>query len=91
MHPPESPPQIPHDLAPEIRAVLDAELLAGNSISEVRGDSPVPGSLIIILSHPFRTPRHAATANLRYRQVNLPGWWGAEYTAAAPPHTLACP
>jgi hypothetical protein len=35
-------------------------------------------------------PARPATANLRFRQVNLPGWWSAEYTAATPPPTLAC-
>lgn len=80
----------PADFATELRAVLDAELSAGNFIAEVRDGGPISGTVIVILARPFLTPLRPATANLRFRQVNLPGWWSAEYTAAIPPHTLAC-
>lgn len=83
-------PSMPVDFAPELRAVLEAELDAGNTIAEVREGGPVSETVIVILARPFLTPLRPATANLRFRQVNLPGWWSAEYTAAIPPHTLAC-
>jgi hypothetical protein len=47
-------------------------------------------ALVVILEKPFLTPLRPASANMRFRQVNLPGWWQAEYTTAQPPHTLAC-
>jgi hypothetical protein len=78
------------NFAPELRAILEAEIAAGNSISEVRTGSPVHDAVVVVLENPFLTPLRAASANVRFRQVNLPGWWRAEYTAAQPPHTLAC-
>jgi len=83
-------PTVPANFAPELRALLETELEAGNEIAEVREGAPVSESVIVILARPFFTPLRPATANLRFRQVNLPGCWSAEYTAAIPPHTLAC-
>lgn len=83
-------PAVPANFAPELRTVLDAELAAGNQVAEVRDGAPVSESVIVILARPFLTPLRPATPNLRFRQVNIPGWWSAEYTAAIPPHTLAC-
>ena len=83
-------PTVPANFAPELRAVLEAEIEAGNSVAEVREGGPVSETVIVILARPFLTPLRPATVNLRFRQVNLPGWWSAEYTAAIPPHTLAC-
>ncbi len=80
----------PPHFAAELRAILEAELAAGNSIAEVRPGGALHESLVVILARPFLTPLRPATANLRFRQVNLPGWWRTEYTAAVTPHTLAC-
>ena len=81
---------IPATFAEELRTILDAELTAGNSIAEVRTGGPLRESIVVILAQPFLTPLRPATVTMRFRQVNLPGWWRAEYTAAVPPHTLAC-
>ena len=78
------------NLAPELRVILDAELEAGNAIAEVVSGSPLHDALVVILEKSFITPLRPASANMRFRQVNLPGWWAAEYTTAQPPHTLAC-
>jgi hypothetical protein len=83
-------PTVPDLLAAELRTILVAEIVAGNAVDEVRCGWPVSEGVIVILAHPFRTPLRPATGNLRFRQVNLPGWWSAEYTTAQPPHTLAC-
>ena len=76
---------IPAPFAAELRTILDAELASGNSIAEVRTGSPLSDSIVVILERHFLTPLHPASANLRFRQVHLPGWWRAEYTAAVPP------
>jgi hypothetical protein len=77
------------NFAPELRAILEAEIAAGNVIAEVRTDSPVHDAVVVVLEKGFLTPLRPASKNMRFRQVNLPGWWRAEYTAAQPPHTLA--
>jgi hypothetical protein len=82
---------VPGEFAPELREILEAETRAGNSVSEVRTGGPFKGTIVVILTRPFLTPRASDSKNLRYHRVSTPGWWSAEYTTAVPPHTLASP
>ena len=75
-------------LAPPLRAILDAELAAGNSISEVAKWSPTC-ALFVLLGSPFRTGPHTGL-DLEYRILNDPHYWKADYMYRNGEQCLAC-
>jgi hypothetical protein len=72
-------------LCPELRAILDAELAAGNSIAEVAE----AWGLGVLLVLPFRLT-HAVSDRITFRPVNDPHYWLAEYNCAEPKQFIAC-
>ena len=77
-------------LHPALRAILEAELAAGNEIAETGGGWPDPDSVFVRLRHEFRTRHEPLPAGLTYTEPNDPHWWKADYSSQSPRHVLAC-
>jgi hypothetical protein len=77
-------------LHPQLRAILEAELAAGNEVAETGGGWPDADSVFVRLRDPFRTKPLPLPAGIVYTEPNDPHWWKADYTSSAPRHTLAC-
>jgi len=78
-------------LRADLRAILDAELAAGNEVAESGGGWPDRDSIFIRLRDPFRTNPSPLPADLVYTEPNDPHWWKADYSSRTPPrHILAC-
>ena len=77
-------------LCPAIRALLDAELLAGNSVVECSMGLHGKGSVLALLAQPFRVRPATLPEGVEYREVNDPHWWKAEYFHTATKHCIAC-
>lgn len=75
---------------PDLRAILDAELAAGNEIAETGGGWPDPDSVFVRLRDPFRAKPSALPPGVVYAEPNDPHWWNAEYSSRSPRHILAC-
>lgn len=89
MNPPDRA-AIVHRLGPELRALLDAELAAGNTIAEAGPGLHGKDSVLVLLAKPFRTAPASPPPGLQHRVLNDPHWWQAEYVHAATGHCLAC-
>jgi len=78
-------------LHPALRAILDAELAAGNQVAETGGGWPDPDSIFVRLRDPFRTKPSPLPTGVVYTEPNDPHWWKADYgTVSSPRHILAC-
>lgn len=77
-------------LHPGLRALLQAELAAGNEIAESAAGWPEPDGLFVRLKHPFRVAHAGLPAGIRYARIDDPHWWEAEYSTESPRHILAC-
>jgi len=72
-------------LHPALRLILDAELKAGNEITE----TSLEGETVFVrLKRPF-APRKELPAGVRYAEINDPHWWTAQFTAGDARHILA--
>ena len=77
-------------LHPDLRAILDAELAAGNEVVESGGGWPDADSIFIRLRDPFRTTPSPLPDGVVYTEPNDPHWWKADYSSRSPRHILAC-
>lgn len=77
-------------LRPELRALLEAELAAGNVIAEAGPGLHGKDSVLVLLAKPFRAAPAAPPPGVQHRMLNDPHWWQAEYVHAASGHCLAC-
>ncbi len=77
-------------LHPALRVLLDAELAAGNEVTDTSCETPEPGSVFVRLRRPFLARPPALPAEVTYRELNDPHWWRAEYCTRAPRHVLVC-
>ena len=77
-------------LCPELYALLEGELAAGNAVRET---APAPGSIgiLVLLTRSFRATPEPLPANVFLVAINDPHWWKAEYRCKLHPHVLACP
>lgn len=75
-------------LHPSLRAILEAELAAGNEVVETSTGWPDPDSVFVRLRHPFRARPAALPEGVGYHESNDPHWWKAEYSSSAPRHVL---
>lgn len=76
-------------LHPALRAILDAELAAGNEVAETGGGWPDADSVFVRLRDPFRTRPDPLPAGVVYTEPNDPHWWRADYSSVSPRHILA--
>lgn len=77
-------------LHPALRALLEAELAAGNAVLETGSGWPDADSVFVRLRDPFRARPAALPEGLRYTEPNDPHWWRADISSTAPRHILAC-
>jgi hypothetical protein len=77
-------------LCPELRAILDAELAAGNTIAEASRGAGKPNAVYVALRRPFLTQQPSSPPGVVYREINDPHWWKAEYEHAATGDLLVC-
>jgi RimJ/RimL family protein N-acetyltransferase len=77
-------------LHPDLRAILDAELAAGNSVLETGAGWPDGDSVFVRLREPFRTKPSPLPDGVTYTEPNDPHWWKADYSSKSPRHVLAC-
>ncbi|HLU40546.1 MAG TPA: GNAT family N-acetyltransferase [Planctomycetota bacterium] len=70
-------------LVPALKAIVDAELAAGNEVVETSTDWPEPGSILVRLRRPFCVA-HGTPEGVRYAELNDPHWWKAEYATGSP-------
>jgi hypothetical protein len=79
---------VPPDFHPALRAMLDAELAAGNAVREVGREFPQPGSILVQLRDPFKAKPAVLDPAVEHLAINDPHWWLDEYRAGDPPHLL---
>ncbi|MCC6235895.1 MAG: GNAT family N-acetyltransferase [Verrucomicrobiales bacterium] len=77
-------------LHPALRAVLQAELSAGNEVLESHQGWPETGSVFVRVKHPFRVHADAQPEGVAYLELERRQPWRAEYHTVGPRHTLAC-
>jgi hypothetical protein len=77
-------------LCAELRAILDMELAAGNTIAEVSRGSGKPDAVYVALQRPFQCQQLALPPSVAFREINDPHWWKAEYEHAATGDLLVC-
>ena len=75
-------------LSPQLQCILDAELVAGNSIAEV-SSWPPKCSLLIILKHPFHCS-HLLPDDVEYFEINDPHYWKSEFRYKDGWQIIAC-
>ena len=79
----------PAQLCPELQALLDAELAAGNRVAD-RGPSPHhPQGVLVLLAADFKNRPRVRPAGVDYVEINDPHWWKAEYVHRPSGHVLA--
>jgi hypothetical protein len=77
-------------LHPDLQAILDAELAAGNFITGgTTSGWPDAASVFVALKYQFLV-EHPLTPGVKHRTLNDPHWWQAEYVVDNPMHILAC-
>jgi hypothetical protein len=77
------------ELCEELRALLDAELAAGNSIVETWKGWP-KGGLCVMLARPFIVPTDTLPSGVRFVAIDDPHYWKSELVCDRTRHTLAC-
>ena len=77
-----------NELRPELQAILDLELQAGNLVFQVSRGWPDPGSIFITLSLPFHRT-YELKDPVQYCEPNDPHYWKADYSCGKPIHVLA--
>ena len=77
-------------LCPELYALLETELTAGNAVRET---APAPGSagILVLLTRSFRATPDPLPPHVFLVPINDPHWWKSEYRCRLHPHVLACP
>lgn len=76
-------------LHPELMALVQRELAAGNEIVETGQGWPEPDSVFVRLRHPFTTRATEVPPTVTYQELNDPHWWKAEYSTQIPRHIVA--
>lgn len=75
----------------KLNEILELELKAGNKIVETsEGDWPCPGSVMIFLEKPFKTPIQRDLSGIEFRNINDPHYWKAEYVDVKNKMWLCC-
>ena len=78
-----------NDLRPELQAILDLEIKAGNCVCQASRDWPDPGSVLLTLKKPFHQ-NYKLKDPVKYSEPNDPHYWKADYSCGRPAHILAC-
>ena len=86
---PGTPQRSIEDLCPELRALVAAELAAGNAVIECRPGLYGPEALLVLLDGPFRCAPATPPSGVEFREINDPHWWKAEYFHVATKDAVA--
>jgi hypothetical protein len=78
------------ELCPELRVLLDAELKAGNRITDTSKGWPKPNSIFVLLAEPFKAMPAPLPPGVNHVDVDDPHWWKGEYKHTPTGHVLAC-
>lgn len=78
----------PPSMAAPLQRILDAELAAGNEVTEVSAWPP-KCALLVILRRPF-SQTYAEDNNVEFSETNDSHYWKAEYQFKGGLQTLAC-
>jgi hypothetical protein len=78
------------ELCQELRPLLDAELAAGNSVTDTWKGWPHRDSLYIMLARPFTVWRDSLPSGVMFRAVDDPHYWKSEYLCDEVHHAVAC-
>ncbi len=70
-----------------LRRIMDAELAARNEVEDCVLGWGNPRAVLVLFRHPFRAKWEKLPDGVRYREVNDPHWWKAEYVHE---ETLGC-
>lgn len=73
-------------LCPELRTILDAELVAGNQVVEAWDGY---GS-VVLLAKPFVQRHEGSPGKVEFHEVNDPHYWKAEWRSLETDQVLAC-
>lgn len=73
-------------LCPELRAIVDAELAAGNWVSETWTD----WGFVVLLGAPFLCVHPADGQTIVHRDVNDPHYWLREFQCIDHDQVVAC-
>lgn len=77
-------------LHPGLKQILQAELAAGNEVSETGGGWPETASVFVKMRGRFRTRPDPLPTGVIYTEPKSPHWWPADYSTQSPAHILAC-
>ena len=78
------------EFRPELRAILEQELTAGNRIACTSKGWGGPDVIFVQLQFPFKLKLEHLPADVQYNLVNDTHWWLAEYVHVPSKHLLAC-
>ncbi|CAG0987815.1 hypothetical protein ARNL5_02982 [Anaerolineae bacterium] len=77
------------DLCPELRSLLEAELAAGNRVTDADRGCFSPDAVFVLLERPFTREPTLPEGVVRV-EVNDPHWWRVEYRHTVTGHVIAC-
>ncbi|HKD37889.1 MAG TPA: hypothetical protein VKB78_13850 [Pirellulales bacterium] len=77
-------------LCAPLRALVDAELAAGNRIDRMEGEFGDEGAILVLLAEPFHTNIVKPSADLEYREFGCSHFWKAHYAHLPTAQIVAC-
>jgi hypothetical protein len=77
-------------LCAPLRALLDAELAAGNRIDRMEAEFGMEGAILVLLAEPFRTKIAKPSSDLDYREFGNSHFWKAHYAHLPTAQIVAC-
>lgn len=77
-------------LAEPLRRLVDAELGAGNTITDADVGRLGSGVVFVLLARPFAETRTTLDDGVLRVEINDPHWWKTEYRHPATGHVVAC-
>jgi hypothetical protein len=73
-----------------LRALVDAELAAGNKIDRLEREVGYDGAILVLLGEPFHTQIAKPSPDLEYREFGSPHFWKAHYAHLPTAQIVAC-
>jgi hypothetical protein len=77
-------------LCAPLRALIDAELAAGNKIDRMEAEFGYDGAILVLLAEPFHTQISKPSADLEYREFGSSHFWKAHYAHLPTAQIVAC-
>lgn len=74
----------------KLNRILLTELKRGNEVRETSKGWPQKTTIMVFMKRPF-TQRYHLYEGVKYRELNDPHYWKAEYFDKSTNHVLACP